>query len=224
VTGYGGISAIVDVNAWYFQAAAVKARLEGRPMVDVRMEMGYEEELRLTEHPRERGVDQADHFRELGRKAGEVLRPHAWTYAKIHFAGLLKVMTNPGASGYLGIRNRNGGMRAVAGVYPEGGAVQAARDFRKMRASFLVANLALGLLLVAYYLAALRGLARIARRWTLGLTALALVGFYLVGVSGGANSVSRFRHPIMPLICLFAGLGLVRPARDIETPAPVSRG
>lgn len=225
VTGYGGLSAVVDVNAWYFQAAAVKARLEGKSMMEVRMALGYEEELRLLAHPRERTVDLAVHFRALGVKASEVLRSHPWTYAKIHIADLLKVLTNPGASGYLVVWNRHAEMQAVAGVYPEGGALQAARDFRKMRPSFLAVNAAFGLLLAAFYLAALRGLVRLPRPYSLGLAALTLACLYLLAASGGANSVSRFRHPLMPILCLFAGAGLVRVARsDPGSTAPVASG
>lgn len=209
-TGYGGVSSVVAVNAYYFQAAAVKARLEGRPMVAARMAMGYERELRLTEHPRERTVDQAEHFRDLQRQAGEILRAHWPLYLKIHFAGLLKVLTNPGASGYLVIYNRYAEVEAVAGVYPEGGALQAAREFRRMRPAFLLSNLALGLLLVSLYLAALRGVARSWREWSAGLSLLVLVAAYFTAVSGGANAVSRFRHPIMPILCVFAGAGLLR--------------
>lgn len=211
--GYPRISVIVDVNNYYFQAAAVRARLGGKALLQTRMDHGYERELWLTEHPRERTVDQGDHFRALGKEAGTVLRQHWPTYLGIHLAGVLKVLTNPGASGYLVVYNRFSEVEALAGVYPDGGALQAVRDFDRMKPAFLLCNAGLGLLLVSYYLAASRGLWRARKTWMAGHTLLLAVACYFAVVSGGANAVSRFRHPIMPLLCVFAGAGLLRGLR-----------
>ena len=208
--GYPGLCAIVDVNNYYFQASAVLARVEGKTLLQARMDDGYEKELWLLEHPRERQEDQGAHFRALGAEGKAVLRKHPLAYLRIHLAGIFKVLTNPGASGYLVVYNRNSEVEALAGVYPDGGALQAVTDFKRFRPVFFWSNALLGMLLVAYYIAAARGLWLARKKWSMTHTLLLAAACYFAAVSGGANAVSRFRHPIMPILCIFAGAGLVR--------------
>lgn len=211
VAGYPGFSAAAAVNAHYHAAAAVRARLEGVSIQEMRKALGYEQELYLTERPRERIGDQAAHFRAIHREARRWLASHPLLHAQIHIAGMFRVVTNPGASGYLLLYHRDHDMEALAGIYPEGGLFQGVSDFRRFRPAFLWWNLALGLVLGLYYLAALRGMvlafSRRAQRAEVFL--LLTVACYFVAASGGAFAVSRFRHPVMPMLCLFAGAGLV---------------
>jgi uncharacterized membrane protein HdeD (DUF308 family) len=69
-------------------------------------------------------------------------------------------------------------------------------------------TVAFGILLGAYYLLALVGL--MSRRFSSGATALLVAtAIYFVLISGGPASLSRFRHPVMPIVCLFAAAGIV---------------
>jgi hypothetical protein len=45
------------------------------------------------------------------------------------------------------------------------------------------------------------------RRRAPGVWVLAAWAAYFLVLSGGAHGISRFRHPIVPILCVFAGAG-----------------
>ncbi len=62
------------------------------------------------------------------------------------------------------------------------------------------------------------GVFRVWRTRTLvAMVLLGAVAYFLV-VSGGPIGYSRFRHPMMPMICIFAGVGLVSERRSGHGP------
>ena len=77
----------------------------------------------------------------------------------------------------------------------------------KERPVLFWSNLLLGLLLGLYYLLSAIGL--LSGRFDAPAAVLLLaVAAYFVLVSGGPAGENRFRLPIMPIVCLFAGAGL----------------
>jgi hypothetical protein len=208
-TGYPGFSSITGMSTYYYHAAAVRAKLEGRPYLDVQKQLGYDEELHLTEHPRERREDQALHFIAIEKEAGTILKRHASTYAPIHVAGMIRVFLDPGATGFLRVLDLEGDIDALIGDAVSGGLPHAILYFALHRPLVFWSNMALGLLLMVYYLGALAGLLY-RRPPTQGILSafLIAVAAYFIVISGGASAVSRFRHPIVPILCVFAASGL----------------
>lgn len=62
-------------------------------------------------------------------------------------------------------------------------------------------------LLVLYYGLALWGWLRQQTKNSAAILLL-LTAFYLIFVAGGAAGMARYRYPVLPIVCIFAGMGL----------------
>jgi 4-amino-4-deoxy-L-arabinose transferase-like glycosyltransferase len=207
-TGYHGFSAIQDVSLYYFSAAAVVARNEGRPYLTVQDSLGYQNELFLIEHPAKRVEDQARHFNDIRHKARTILAAHLPTYCLIHLEGMVRMLFDPGATGFLQLLRIDDKIDMLIGAALDKGLVKAIAFFIRERPWVFWGNAVLGLFLLIYYAAAAVGLVKTEKN----LSTFTIIGviLYFILLSGGANAVSRFRHPCMPLLCIFAGQGLHR--------------
>jgi anaerobic C4-dicarboxylate transporter len=79
----------------------------------------------------------------------------------------------------------------------------------------------LAVILFALYLLALRGL--LLRRLPAVFLALLLgVAFYFLLLSGGAVGTGRLRLPYMPIVCILAAAGAVRPAAPRRASDPAA--
>jgi 4-amino-4-deoxy-L-arabinose transferase-like glycosyltransferase len=207
-TGYHGFSAIQDVNLYYYGAAAVVARNEGRPYLVVQDSLGYQNELFLIDHPYQRVGDQARHFNDIRGKAETILAAHFPAYCRIHFEGMIRMLLDPGATGFLQLFKIDNQIDMLIGDALDKGFVGSLMFFIRERPWVFWGNAVLGLFLLAYYLGAAIGFVKADK----SMSTITIIGviIYLILLSGGANAVSRFRHPCMPLLCLFAGQGLQR--------------
>jgi hypothetical protein len=68
----------------------------------------------------------------------------------------------------------------------------------------------LGMVLILYWLAASAGVWLAWRSYTAAVIFILTFVLYFVVLSGGPNSLERFRHPVMPMVCLLAGYALSR--------------
>lgn len=137
-----------------------------------------------------------------------VRRP--WTYAGIHVKGMARALLDPGAFDWLKMFKRypqSGG--GLLGSVVDKGVMQTLTELWRERPVLFWINLSLGLVLAAYLLlAAVGAISRGVCRGP-GTAALLLVGMYFLAVSGGPQAECRFRHPLVPLLCVFAGVGLL---------------
>lgn len=210
-TGYWGFSSVADVNLYFYQGASVLAAERGQPYYDVQKELGYRDEaLYLRSHPGQRTWDRARRYRFMRREGAQIVRSHLALYAQIHLKGMARTMLDPGGFELL----------KLFGQYPEGGGLLgavvdegmwgAAETLYRERPAAFWTNAALGVLLgVTLLLTAVGLLTRdfVENRAAVGVF---FIGLYLLVASGGPQATGRFRHPLMPLVCLLAGLGLWR--------------
>jgi hypothetical protein len=61
---------------------------------------------------------------------------------------------------------------------------------------------------MVFYSLALVGLLSTRVLWSIQGTALVTSALYFLVITGGPHGYSRYRHAIMPVVCLFAGYGL----------------
>ena len=131
-------------------------------------------------------------------------------YLQMHAAGVARVLLDPGAVEYLRLTGRypeNGGLLAMA---HEQGVVATLGLVRQARPVLFRLTLLLGAWLGAVLGAAAWGSVRLwrARRRAELLVLLTVASYFLV-LSGGAHGLSRFRHPVVPVICILAGAALM---------------
>lgn len=209
VADYGGLSAIVDVNSHFYQGAATEAAVHGISFYQRQAELGYRDlDVYLRLHPEQRSWSQAQRFDYMGKAGLQQLWAHPLTYLAIHLKGMARVAVAPGGVEYLrmfGAYPTHGGL---LGRVVDEGLLSTLTHVLRERPGLLFTEVLFGLFLVGIYLLAVRGsmmlTPRSQRAW---IVCLALMG-YLWFASGGPHSLSRFRHPIMPLLCTLAGAGL----------------
>jgi 4-amino-4-deoxy-L-arabinose transferase-like glycosyltransferase len=213
-TGYNGFSAISAINLYFCQAASIRAKLEGLPYLEVRDRLGS-----FAEHPEQASWSDPQRYQFMKREGIRMVMRYPGIYARIHLAGMVRILFEPGSLDYLKVfaaAPRSGG---TLGSIVDRGLISVVFGLLKNNPLVFWTQLALFGLLIVYYLLAVRGLLR--RRcssvWT--KLAVAAVIVYFVAISGGPQGYSRFRHPVMPFLCILAGCGLYFSARAQEKPA-----
>jgi len=209
MAGYRNFSAIADFNLYFYFGAAVKAKLEHKSLSLAQQELGYYyypyEDQYFQRHPEQRNWPQARILQYQNTEGRRIISQHWLSFSLIQFRGCMIVLLDPAATAALKLLR----------LYPEsGGLLHRVADqgifrstlwlLRQNPIAALVVPL-LGMQLGLYYILALAGLRRIPRE--MGALFVALM-FYFVLISGGPMSEARFRAPIMPLVCIAAGVAV----------------
>ncbi len=208
VADYRGLSAITDINLYFYQGAAVQARHQDRPFYEVQDEWGYHDvEIFNAHHPDLARLPQGERLQQLGARGRRIVAAHPFVYARIHLQGVLRVIFDPGgveALRMLGMYPARGGL---LGSIVDEGVFATLRQVVVRRPELVITEGVLAAVLALIYLAAAFGVRSIAS--TRPVLAIVLVGglLILLFAAGGPMSLSRFRHPMMPVLCLLAGLG-----------------
>ncbi len=205
-TGYYGLSAISAISLYFYQGAAVRSVTEGVPFYRMQQEMGHADPDRyFTQHPDQRGWDAGRRYAYFQRRGLGLIAQHPATYAAIHLKGVARAVLDPGAVDvlkYLGLYPSSGGLLGVA---VDRGLLAALSQASRDAPLALWTSLSFGLLLMAAYALAVLGFWRSPRGVPRLMIVLLVV--YFVTLSGGPQSLGRFRHPIMPVIAMLAGAG-----------------
>ena len=215
-TGYWGFSSIKELSLYYYQAASVHANVNRQPYLTIQQSWGYDRELLAIEHPSSLTRPQAEHFRVLGDSGRSIIIRHPLVFAKIWIAGMVRVWIDPGGTTCLSLLGYDRNIDELIGHALDNGMIGALGYFARERPLMFWTNLLLGFLLVGYYLCAIAGIVSMPPGAKIFMLLLLAVIAYFAILSGGANAVSRFRHPIMPLICIFAGCGVWRAAGKLS--------
>ncbi|HEV8268803.1 MAG TPA: glycosyltransferase family 39 protein [Thermoanaerobaculia bacterium] len=228
VAGRPIVSTVEELNLYLYRAASVEAEASGESLEKTQERFGWREFLyrfgyveregdvfgdrRYVDlHPETARLPTSELARDWGRKGREVLRAHPILALKQAVTGLVWLLFSPCAL------NWAYALGAIPASSPVVGAAISWEEkrvftllFRDHPAVFALSVLSFLTLVVLYSLAAL-GLAR-SRSGGRGLAhaLLAATALYLVAVSSAPGSVDdRFRLPLMPIVCLYAGAGLV---------------
>jgi hypothetical protein len=226
-TGYGGFTSITDENSYFYLDADVTARVEHRSTHDVQKELGivfthdnshqwYLYQPYLDRHPEQAGWSQSQRLSYMHSEANRVIRAHYGVYLRSCFAALAHILLDSGDSYFSTLIHREG-----SGYHTEilSGAGWARRKITlaKMYPLIAVEKAGLDVVMIGLYLLAMRGIV-LARRgafpgdvcnsclWMLLGTSLYFLAISAVG-SGG---VSRYRLPVLPVVCILASAGLPR--------------
>ena len=207
-TGFAGFSSIVAKNLYFYQAAAVTARVEHRSFVSVQRELGYPDEASyVRQHPEQAGWTAAQRAAYEQAQATVVLRRHPWVYLKSHLTGSAIVLFTPCAADLLRLVDAfpYDAPQRVMGEGIVSSTLKMAMNHPWAAATMaLFEAVLLGLYALAFW-TIFRGI--LPRR----MAALLLgVAIYFIAISGGAQAVGRYRLPAMPMVCLFAAGAVCR--------------
>jgi hypothetical protein len=205
VADYMAFSSSQDLILYFYSAAAVQAKLLHRNPAEVMIEWGATTSIDdyLRTHPEQRSWSEAQIARFWHTEARRIISSHLLTYAFIHAKGCVMVIFNPGVTEVL----------RSAGIYPDStNPLSLKLDQGFIRATlwlFQQYPLSAALIpimvvqLLSYYALALAGLRSLPREVGFLFCALFL---YFVLVSGYPAAMARYRVPVMPLVCISAGV------------------
>jgi len=227
--GYPGFSAISDINMYYYIGASVLAAREGVPYYDMQNRMmglyqeerrhggkqglgqqhfGVDDDLYIQLHPEQRDWTRAEKYRYIGREGRRIVLEHPVLYARIHLAGIVRTLIDPTAIDYLKHFHLYPHKGGLLGVLVTKGLVRTVLSLARERPLVFWSNLVLEPLLGFYLLFSV--VALFSRRFITDPAVLAALGVaaYFLLIAGGPAAEGRFRHPDMPILCIFAGYGL----------------
>jgi 4-amino-4-deoxy-L-arabinose transferase-like glycosyltransferase len=206
LAGYRGFSAITDESLYFYSAAAVKAKLEHKSFSRVQEELGWNDNQRYFQsHPEQRDWSQGQVFRFQNAEARRIISQHLLTYSLIHLRGCAVVMLDPAVTEIMKLLRRYPQNGALLSRAVDQGFLRAVLWLVRQYPETALALPVLGAQLLLYYFLGLVGL----RRLPIEEGALLVWLFtYFVLVSGSSAAVARFRMPIMPLVCISAGIAI----------------
>lgn len=208
-TGYGGFSAAVDYNLYFHQVAALKAKEQRVPFYQVMDEMGfYSREKYLSQNPAQQSWPIAQQYEFMRREGVKATWRDPLAAANIYLHGLVISMFDPGASEYLRLfRLYPKSGKILNGVVSEGIIATTVKVIAANPLLSLMTGL-FGLILLTYYALTLIGLKYGSLHFNLPMWLMLTTGIYLLALSGGTIAASRFRLPVMIVVCILAGQGL----------------
>ncbi len=206
---YSKFSAIQDVNLYFYQGASVTARVSNTSFYKMQNEMGYhDEEIFLKRNPEYVRLNKAQRYKKMGEEGIKILLQHPMIYMAIHIKGMLRTLLDPVAVEYLKLFKQYPVSGELLGEVVDRGILKT--FFHLLRKSPLAfwSHVFLGGILCFYLVLSLLGFLK-ARCDSYGVyfSILMMMSLYFWILSGGPQSLGRFRHSIMPIVCMMAGLG-----------------
>lgn len=211
-TGYSGFSSARELNLYAQNGVEVTARLEHRNYFDVREEFGYYtfyhysgqtylSQPYLQHHPEQVGWTRAQRIAFLGAEGKRIIRAHPGIYVRTCIEPLVSMILEPGA-GYFARMLSLTDTELANGVGSNVGLVHYTVNLVKTHPGIALSKVVFGVLLVALYLLAIRGLLRhrIENPYQALLVGTALYFIAVCGITAGPGYDPRFRIPILPIV------------------------
>lgn len=212
--GFDGMSAITVESVYFYHAAAVRAAHSGRPFREVQAAMGYSNDSLYVElHPEQRGWTPGHRFEFMAADGRREVLQDLPLSARIYLSGSLRVLLDPGAIDLLKLHKLYPASGGLLNTIVTHGLAKGLAELLRTNAIAIALLALLGLALAGSYAMALRWL--VASKRLLDPTVMLLVAtaVYFIAISGGPAGLNRFRHPVMPFVCVWAAAGLATMAR-----------
>lgn len=211
VANYTSFSAISSINLYFYQAASIKAKINGTSFTQQQDQMGYGNETQyLLTHPEQTTWTQAQKFKYMASEGLHTVLQHPITYTQIHTQGIIRTLFDPGAIDLLKLLDLYPKRGGLLGRIVDQGIIQTLISLIVTQPLIFIANLFLGLLLLAYYILSLLAFKPPISLPKMPIIFCLVTSLYFIALSGGPHSLNRFRHPVMPIVVIFAGLGFER--------------
>lgn len=227
VAGYQKFSAISDVNLYFYQGASVLAAKEGVPFFAMQEKLGWNQpENYFATHPEQLNFTPAQIYDYQGKQGKEIVLNNLGIYSRIHLVGIVKILLNPdtlrvGFARAFNLSTKDPRSQAIEADI--GRFVNALIYFIQQEPLFFIVCLIFQILLIFELAFALIALCSKEYLLTSGsFFILSMVSYFLI-ISGGPDNTSRYRFPLMPLICVLAGYGLFLVLQRTGAKAKISK-
>jgi 4-amino-4-deoxy-L-arabinose transferase-like glycosyltransferase len=210
--GYPAFSSVGDINLYFYQGSSIIAKNTGRSYYEVQDELGYNsDEQYARTHPSQAGWSKMQKYNYMGREGGRLVRENWRIYPGIHLRGMVVMMADPGAifiAKMLKQYPETGGR--LLGTAVDRGVIAALKSVRARYPFVFYLTFVLGVLLAVYLLLSVAGLITAWPQARAAVALLVMTAGYLIVIGGGPAATSRFREPVMPVLCLFGGVAISR--------------
>jgi Dolichyl-phosphate-mannose-protein mannosyltransferase len=214
-SGYGGFSAIQELTLYFYSAAAVEAHEQRVSFSAMQQQFGFNNpSVYFSKHPEQLSAGDGEIFAYMRRTAIQTIAAHPLVYLRLHLLGVLVELGDPGATDLLRMFGRYPGQGGLLSRIVSGD-IFAPIDAAAQRPLLGLATLGLVCFSALLYVNAIVGASHVPFRAAILLGA-SLVA-YLLLASGGPAAVGRYRHPIMPFICILAAQGFFAFSRKIRS-------
>ena len=201
--GFMGISTLSSYNLYYYRAAAVEAKAQGRDYYSKRSEMGaYDGMIFIHSHPELKTATLTCISQSLSKEAAKIILAHPWIALQVHFKGLITMLLDPNSVEllkYFGKYKEGGGI--LSGLVSKGILTtlqeMAASHSLLFKTTLILSPWAFLLLIVAFL-----GIFQVEPRSRI---ILIYIFVYFSLLSAGPEATGRFRVPIIPVMVLLSG-------------------
>lgn len=208
LTGYKGFCTISDSNLYDYHAASI---------MSVKNNVPFQEQQRIfAEEAVKHEPDVVEKYGYMHRVGKKIIGENKKEFVKLYVRGIVAVLLEPGTTDFNRMIENESNLPGLIGI------ILSSENRQEKIAALLGSPASIFSLLyttIPLYFPLLLGIVAVispgsgAMRNTLLLIIVLMVVFYFVALSGGITGYARFRHPIMPFMCLLAGCGLFRFSR-----------
>jgi len=207
--GYAGFSSIGDDNMFFYQGAAIISQKTGHSFAAVQSELGLDsDEQYVTRHPEQAQWTKGQKMAFMGRMGRRLVLENKRIYLGIHLRGMEMLMFDPGVINWAKLFKRYPTLGGLRHRIFDKGILAGIGEFRTQYPFTFYSMLLLGALLVTHYVLACMGFAVAWKQAKVAAAMMAALFTYFVVLGAGPTADARFRHPVMPIVCLFAGWAL----------------
>jgi 4-amino-4-deoxy-L-arabinose transferase-like glycosyltransferase len=200
-TGYSGFTSLSETQLYTYNAAGVLAHREHMDF--------FAEHYKLlnARHPEQANWSLAQKQAFQKHAALRIIKSSPLLYAKLHVRGMLTALLDPVGTDILRHLGMYPGIGALESRVVNQGIVRTFLWVLAHKPTVAIVTIAIGGITAIYYVLAIFGIPWISRQPAIFI-ALTLIAFYFILVVGGPAGMGRYRYPIMPIVALFAGVGL----------------
>ena len=205
-TGNLSFSGVSSDDLYFFTGSTVLAQINKVPYEEQREQMAYASaELYLKPHPDGREWTEHEVRRWRSSEALNIITSYPLAYFKMLSLSVIWTVGGPGVGSWLEVFKINQDTIGKGRFATEDDKLY---YLRLSKLSYF-GSIFLASVLAVYWLMAVVGGFKIYKRETWALIVLILVGAYFVVVPAIlAIGYSRFRHPVLPIVCILGGYGL----------------
>lgn len=207
--GFPGFSAISAMAAYFYGGAQILVEQKGISQHEQALQMGWkggedwvDDDRYLQLHPEQRTWSRGQRYAYMRREGMKVMKGNLPQYAVIHAKGMFYTLISSGGGELGALFGLPWPKVRFAERVQQGGI--SARD---------LLHVGLGVFLLLLYLLAAYGF--VSMRWTAAVLIVVGSAAYMIAAAGGTFGETRFRVPVMPLVCAMAGVGGVLARRRI---------
>ena len=217
VAGYPAFSSVNAINLYYWTAPAIEANKTGKNFDKIQESMKVNDPKMICINqslysprttPDKLQCNKSIAFQEMEREGVKTIKENLPRYSLMHLEGIIRTLFGPAVSDYQTLFGNPIDFPALTGTSFQDGLLLHLGNIITKAPGLLVVFILLGLLSWSFLFLTLVGFWGRPPLGGLQLFTILSVGAYFIVVGGGTVGQGRYRHPLMPILCLVAGYGL----------------